>query len=100
MAERSADGGGRGAVFTPSPLLTVTIESRPDGEPDIHLHAGGQGVWLARMMATLGLQVRLCGPFGGESGAVLTTLIRREGIDLRPADMTEENGGYIHDRRG
>ena len=86
-------------MFTPSPLLTVTIEARPDAEPDIHLHAGGQGVWVARMMATLGLDVRLVGPFGGEKGAVLTTLIEREGIGLRSVDVTEENGGYVHDRR-
>jgi 1-phosphofructokinase len=30
-------------VFAPTPLLTVTIEDR-GGEPDLHIHAGGQGV--------------------------------------------------------
>jgi 1-phosphofructokinase len=31
-------------IFAPLPILTVTIEDRA-GEPDIHVHAGGQGVW-------------------------------------------------------
>ena len=38
-------------VFGPHPLLTVAIERRPgdsDGGDDIHLHAGGQGVWVSR----------------------------------------------------
>jgi 1-phosphofructokinase len=33
-------------VFAPSPLLTVTVEDRA-GQPDIHVDAGGQGVWEA-----------------------------------------------------
>ena len=44
-------------VFSPAPQLTVTVEQGPDG-PDIHLHAGGQGVWQARMIASLGVPVR------------------------------------------
>ena len=86
-------------VFTPSPLLTITIEAVPDGSADTHLHAGGQGVWIARLMARLGARVRLCGPFGGETGAVLRTLVEREGVELRPSNATE-NGNYVHDRRG
>lgn len=86
-------------VFTPSPMLTVTIEGRPDEGEEIHLHAGGQGVWIARMMATLGLDVVLCGPFGGEAGTVLVSLIEREGVRARPVDAAG-NGAYVHDRRG
>ena len=85
-------------VFTPSPLLTITIEAVPDGSTDTHLHAGGQGVWIARLMARLGARVRLCGPFGGETGAVLRTLVGREGVGLRPS-QARENGNYVHDRR-
>ena len=40
-------------IFAPLPILTVTIEDRA-GEPDIHLHAGGQGVWQSRMVSSLG----------------------------------------------
>ena len=46
---------GRIAVFTPSPLLTVTIELGTD-RPEVHLHAGGQGFWVARLAA----EVTLC----------------------------------------
>ena len=40
---------GRLAVFGPSPLLTVTIEPGAD-RPEVHLHAGGQGFWVARLV--------------------------------------------------
>lgn len=54
-------------VFAPALFLTVTLERR--GEDDeLHLHAGGQGLWIARMLATLDIDVVLCGPFGGETG--------------------------------
>jgi 1-phosphofructokinase len=51
-------------VFAPSLLITVTIEDR-GGEPDIHVHAGGQGVWQARMISSLGVPVVLCAALGG-----------------------------------
>src|SRR5207302_11285695 len=85
-------------VFAPAPLLTITIEQKGD-EPDVHLHAGGQGFWLARMMASLGSHVTLCGSFGGETGAVLRTLIAAEGVDVRGVDMAGGNVAYVHDRR-
>ena len=61
-------------VFSPSPLLTVTIEANADDpdRPEIHIHAGGQGVWIARMATTLGVRVRLAGAFGSEAGEVLS----------------------------
>ncbi|MFP5347309.1 MAG: 1-phosphofructokinase family hexose kinase [Actinomycetes bacterium] len=86
-------------VFAAVPLLTITIEAGPDDEPQIHLHAGGQGVWIARMAATLGLDVRLCGSFGGETGNILTGMIEAEGIRLRAVPAAGSNGAYIHDRR-
>lgn len=98
--QRAQPGMPRAMVFTPSPLLTVTIEERPDGSPETHLHAGGQGVWIARLMARLAVEVRLCGPFGGEIGAVLPTLVRREGVGLCRSPSVADNGSYIHDRRG
>lgn len=39
----------RATVFTPTPRLTITVEPEPGGD-EIHLHAGGQGVWQARML--------------------------------------------------
>jgi 1-phosphofructokinase len=87
-------------VFAPSPLLTVTIEAAPDESTELHVHAGGQGVWIARMAATLGLDVTLCGVFGGETGGILQSLIEREGIKVRAISTAGENGSYVHDRRG
>ncbi|GAB3254197.1 1-phosphofructokinase family hexose kinase [Kineosporia babensis] len=96
----AAEQRGTAVVFTPSPLLTVTIEGLPDGSStELHVHGGGQGVWIARMMASLGCATRLVGPFGGESGEMLIPLIEREGIIPRPLRTTNTNGAYVHDRR-
>lgn len=89
---------GRIAVFAPSPLLTVTIEPGPD-RPEVHLHAGGQGFWVARLAATLGADVTLCCALGGEPGRVLRGLIEAEPLTLRAADARTPNGVYVHDRR-
>ena len=87
------------AVFAPSPLLTVTIEAADTPRQEIHLHAGGQGVWVARMAALLGTEVALCCALGGESGAVLRGLIAREDVELLSVDCAASNGVYIHARR-
>lgn len=86
-------------VLAPSPLLTVTVEDRA-GEPDIHVHAGGQGVWQARMISSLGVEVVVCAGLGGETGQVLGHLIPAEGLSLCPLPVQARNGGYVHDRRG
>ena len=85
-------------MFAPSPLLTVTIEPGP-GRPEVHLHAGGQGFWVAWLAATLGADVTLCCALGGEPGRVLRGLIEAEPITLRAAAGGTPNGVYIHDRR-
>ena len=86
-------------VFAPSPQLTVTIEQL--GEvADVHLHPGGQGVWQARMIASLGVPVTLCAALGGEIGRVLQPLIEAEGIELKMVSGHSGNGVYVHDRRG
>jgi 1-phosphofructokinase len=85
-------------VFAPAPLLTVTIEDRA-GEPDIHVHAGGQGVWQSRMISSLGVPVVLCASLGGEAGEVLRHLIPTEGVELQAVPVGSRNGGYVHDRR-
>jgi 1-phosphofructokinase len=86
-------------VFSPSPLLTITIEAGTNGSPEIHLHAGGQGFWVARMVASIGVPVALCGPFGDDSGFVLRQLISAEGVGVRAIDVKGANGAYVHDRR-
>jgi 1-phosphofructokinase len=87
------------AVFTPSPLFTVTIEE--EGEDcEVHFHAGGQGFWVARMAIILDERATLCGPFSGESGRVLRVLMQAEGVRVRATTSSGSNGGYVHDRRG
>jgi 1-phosphofructokinase len=89
----------RAFVFAPDPLLTVTIEAGGEGD-EIHLHAGGQGFWVAQMIANLGVEVSLCGPFGGESGRVVRSLIDQDaGIRIRSIETAGSNGTYVHDRR-
>ena len=86
-------------MFAPTPYLTVTIEQRGDGD-DIHVHAGGQGFWIARMLRTLEVSVTLCGAFGGETGTVVRTLIEQQGIQVHAVDAETPNPAYVHDRRG
>jgi 1-phosphofructokinase len=86
-------------VFAPSPVLTVTVEDHPDGA-DIHIHAGGQGVWQARMLRALGASVTMCSVFSGESGRVLHHLLDDEGFDVLAVHSTGRGGAYVHDRRG
>lgn len=85
-------------VFVPSPLLTITVEQHGD-DPDIHLHAGGQGVWQARMITTLGVPVVVCAALGGETGGVLEPLIVAEGVQLQVVHAESRTAAYIHDRR-
>lgn len=88
----------RVVVFAPAPLLTVTVERKGE-DPEIHLHAGGQGFWVARMVAALGVPVTLCGSFGGEVGAVVRTLMEREGLHVVGIEADVGNAAYVHDRR-
>ncbi|MDX3662607.1 PfkB family carbohydrate kinase [Streptomyces sp. ID05-26A] len=88
----------RVAVFAPSPQLTVTVEDL-DGEPDVHLHAGGQGFWQSRMIAALGVEAVVCATFGGETGRVLRALLEGEHVDLKAREVAARNGAYVHDRR-
>jgi 1-phosphofructokinase len=91
---------GEVAVFAPWPLFTITIENMVDSRDHVYFHAGGQGVWVARMVASFGQDVTLVGPFGGESCHVIEALVRMEGLNLRPVHVANPNGGYIDDRRG
>lgn len=87
-------------VLTPTPLLMVEIEPGDDeGSADIHLHPGGQGLWVARMAASLGAEVTVCGPFGGEVGGVLGAILSEERLTVRPVPYNAGNGAYVHDRR-
>jgi 1-phosphofructokinase len=92
---------GRVAVFGPNPMLSITIESlTAEGGDDIHVHAAGQGVWVARMAAELGAHAILCGFIGGEAGTALRPLLEQLPIELRLVETAEASGCYVHDRRG
>jgi 1-phosphofructokinase len=86
-------------VFAPAPIVTVTIERSLAGEEELHLHAGGQGFWVARMISVLGAEPVMCSPIGGETGDVLAHLVAGAGIRMRAVDAAEPNGAYVNDRR-
>jgi 1-phosphofructokinase len=90
----------RVCVFAPAPLLTVTIEaaSADRGDGEVHLHAGGQGFWIARMLTRLDVDVVLCGALGGETGPILRRLMADAGLRVVGID-SGSNGAYVHDRR-
>ena len=87
-------------VFAPSPLLTIMVEEPGTARQEIHLHAGGQGFWVARMAALLGAEVTLCCALGGEPGTVLRALITAEDVKLLAVECDAWNGVYVHARRG
>jgi 1-phosphofructokinase len=87
-------------VFGPNPLLTVTIERLPDGGDDIHLHPGGQGVWVARTAGELGARPVLCAFLGGEVGAILDPLLLALPGELRAVRTATPSGCVVVDRRG
>jgi 1-phosphofructokinase len=84
-------------VFAPTSLLTATIER--DDADSLHIHAGGQGVWQARMVALLGGRPLFCTVVGGEPGRVLEPLLVEEGFEIRAVYRATATGWYVHDRR-
>lgn len=84
-------------VYSPCPVLTVTIE-RHRATPELHLHAGGQGVWQARMLGGLGVRAVLCTTLGGEVGRVLSSLVVAESFEVRSVTSGSSSGWYVHDR--
>lgn len=79
-------------IFAPSPLLTVTLEDDAAGA-DLHVHAGGQGVWQARMLRTLGHSVSICAALTGETGRVVRHLLEDEGVEVH--EIVDADAGQI-----
>jgi 1-phosphofructokinase len=90
---------GRVAIFSPNPLLTIAVEARGPTRDDIHLHAGGQGVWVARTASELGAEPVLCGLIGGETGAVLEPILARLPGQRRLVRAETASGCHIFDLR-
>ena len=86
------------AIFAPAPVLTVTVEDHPDGA-DVHIHAGGQGVWQARMLLRMGVEVTMCCVLTGETGRTLRHLLADEGITVVAVEREGRGGAFVHDRR-
>ncbi|HVR32347.1 MAG TPA: PfkB family carbohydrate kinase [Acidimicrobiia bacterium] len=92
----------KAVVLAPGVLFTVTIEPLEDGDDDtseIHLHPGGQGFWIARMLRLLGVPAVLCGPAGGEPGRAMRALIGDWEIDFQAVIIEQDTAARIHDRR-
>jgi 1-phosphofructokinase len=85
-------------VFAPAPFLTVTVEPTEAGD-EIHVHAGGQGVWVAQMLSVLDVPVTLCGVFAGESGTVVELLLQQRDMQVRGVTSQVRGSAYVHDRR-
>ncbi len=98
MSGSAADGRPRSAVFAPALNASVTIERGADDD-EIHLHAGGQGFWIARLIVELGVDVTMVAPIGGEVGLVVSALAADAGVSLKAVGITGTNGAYVHDRR-
>jgi len=86
-------------VFAPNPLLNITIEGRGGGD-EIHVHAGGQGVWVARTAGELGADPVLCGFLGGEPGELLRPLLEALPGERRLVETAAPSGCSVVDRRG
>ena len=85
-------------VFAPNPLLNITIEARGGGD-EIHVHAGGQGVWVARTAGELGADPVLCGFLGGEPGELLRPLLEALPGERRHVETAAPSGCSVVDRR-
>ncbi|USQ80187.1 PfkB family carbohydrate kinase [Ornithinimicrobium faecis] len=82
-ADITADGTARGA----------------DDRAEIHVHRGGQGLWVATMARALDARVSVCGPFGGETGDILQQIARDDGMEVIAVDYAEGSAALVHDRR-
>lgn len=86
-------------ILSPSPTLTVTVEDHPQGS-EIHIHAGGQGVWQARMLRRLQVPVTMCCVLTGEVGRTLQHLLEDEDLTVHALMRGGRGSAYVHDRRG
>jgi 1-phosphofructokinase len=78
--------------------VSITIERR-GADDDVHVHAGGQGVWSSRIAGRLGAWPVLCGFAGGETGVVLRALLEELPGERRLVPTDAPSGCYVVDRR-
>lgn len=83
-----------------APLLYLTVTAEHEGEDtEVHLHPGGQGFWIARMIEVLGASARLVAPIGGEAGDVVAALLPGWNIELTAVPAAITTPTQVHDRR-
>ena len=99
MDRSHADDLPRVTVFGPNPILGITIERRGADEDDIHLHPGGQGIWVARMAGEMGAYPILCGFCGGETGVLIRPLLDELPGESRLVETAAACGSWVIDRR-
>ncbi len=87
-------------ILGPHPLLSIGIDPYAGEADEIHVQAGGQGVWVANMAAALGAHPVLCGFIGGETGAVLGPLLAAMPGERHLVSTTCDSGSFVMDRRG
>jgi 1-phosphofructokinase len=83
------------AVLAPMPMLMVSVAPRPEGGSEITFHAGGQGFWVARIVAELGLRATLCVALGGRSGRLIEVLIEEEGVSVARCGIHRSSASWI-----
>ena len=86
------------AVFVPALVLVIEIHEK-GGADDVHLHAGGQGYWVCRMIDALGGVPLPCAPIGGETGVALDAIVRADGFEPCHVLTSAPNASIIDDRR-
>jgi 1-phosphofructokinase len=89
--------GPRCVVVGPVCYLTVMIEPA-DELQRVHVHPGGQGFWIARMVHTLGCDAVLVAPTGGEAGVALTHLAATWGVTMRGVAIARPSPTQVNDR--
>lgn len=87
------------AVFVPALMLNVELHDLNE-QADVHLHAGGQGYWVCRMIQALGATAWPCAAVGGEPGVVLESIVRADGFDAGLVTTGAANAVVVDDRRG
>lgn len=86
------------SVFAPTPVLSIDIEPGTD-HPEVHVHAGAQGPWIANMLEVLDTRAVLCAPLGGEIGMVLGGLLDERGMEVRRVQTEGTSACQVEDRR-
>lgn len=88
----------RVVVFTPEPALLVSVRTGADGGQEVTLAPGGQGYWVARMVAALDVPVAMCAPLGGRSGEAVRALAELEGVQVASAETHRSTAVWISTR--